>query len=47
MGSEMCIRDSIANTTGMYGDVRGIIGSAVGEVRALELDSVLIGEDQS
>lgn len=41
------IQRVIANTTGMYGDVRGIIGSAVGEVRALELDSVLIGEDQS
>ncbi len=38
------IQRVIANTTGMYGDVRGIIGSAVGEVPSLELESVLIGE---
>ena len=39
------IQRVIANTTGMYGDVRGIIGTNVGEIAALELDNVLLEEE--
>lgn len=39
------IQRVIANTTGMYGDVRGIIGSSVGSIEALELENVLLERD--
>jgi len=29
----------------MYGDVRGIIGTNVGDIAALELDNVLLEEE--
>lgn len=40
------IQRVIANTTGMYGDVRGIIGSSVGSIAALELENVLLEVDE-
>lgn len=39
------IQRVIANTTGMYGDVRGIIGSEVGTIKALELDSLYLEDE--
>ncbi len=41
---EKQIQRIITNTTGMYGDVRGIVGSSVQEISALELDGFLLGE---
>ena len=34
---EKQIQKVLDNTTGMYGSIRGIAGSAVGDIRALEL----------
>ena len=41
---EKQIQRIITNTTGMYGDVRGIVGSTVQEISALELDGLLLEE---
>ena len=38
---EKQIQRIVTNTTGMYGDIRGIIGSSVQEIKALELDDGL------
>ena len=35
------IQRIVTNTTGMYGDIRGIIGNSVQEIKALELDGEL------
>ena len=45
---EKQIERIIENTAGMYGDVRGLIGSAVPEIRALTLeeDELLLGVDE-
>jgi len=45
---EKQIERIIENTAGMYGDVRGLIGSAVPEIRALtlEADELLLGVDE-
>jgi hypothetical protein len=45
---EKQIERIIENTAGMYGDVRGLIGSAVPEIQALTLedDGLLLGVDE-
>ena len=45
---EKQIERIIENTAGMYGDVRGLIGSAVPEIQALtlEADALLLGVDE-
>jgi hypothetical protein len=40
---EKQIERVLANTAGMYGEVRGIVGSSVPRVPALELDAVAGG----
>ena len=46
---EKQIERIIENTAGMYGDVRGLIGSAVPEIKALTLegDELLLGVDET
>ena len=46
---EKQIERIIENTAGMYGDVRGLIGSAVPEIKALSLegDELLLGVDET
>lgn len=44
---EKQIQRITTNTVGMYGDIRGIIGSSVAPIKALELDDDLFLEDSS
>ncbi len=44
---EKQIQRITTNTVGMYGDIRGIIGSSVPPIKALELDDDLFLEDDS
>ena len=44
---EKQIQRITTNTVGMYGDIRGIIGSSVAPVKALELDDEVFLEDDS